>query len=187
MPPDKGKAIVFEDRMGLLTRLKRLVWDGIWLMGARWTPSFCFGWRNLLLRFSGAKVGKGVHVYSSVKIWAPWNLEMGNNSSLGPGVICYSVDKIVIGDNATVSQYAHLCAATHDIEDSGFGLVTKPIHIGANAWVAADAFIAPGVKIGEGAVVGARSAVFREVKPWTVVGGNPAKFLKARKLKKLKA
>jgi putative colanic acid biosynthesis acetyltransferase WcaF len=184
---EKREEVVYRDQMPFSNRLRRLIWNIMWCIGGRFSPSFFFSWRNSLLNLFGAQIGLGVHVYPSAKIWAPWNLEMGSGSSLGPGVICYSVDRIVIGPNATISQYAHLCAATHDVEDPEFHLVTKPIIIGPNAWVAADAFVGPGVIIGEGAVVGARAAVFKDVKAWTVVGGNPAKMLKTRKLRKKKS
>jgi putative colanic acid biosynthesis acetyltransferase WcaF len=108
---------------------------------------------------------------------------MGNHSCLAFHVDCYAVDKIHLGDHAVVSQYSHLCTATHDYEDPRMPLVTAPVTIGARAWVAARAFIGPGVTVGEGAVVGAASAVFRDVPPWTVVGGNPARPLKQRTLR----
>jgi putative colanic acid biosynthesis acetyltransferase WcaF len=130
----------------------------------------------------GAKIARDAYAHPSVKIWAPWNLEMGSLSCLGPHVDCYCVDKVVIGSRATVSQYSFLCTATHDYRDPRMPLVTAPIMIGERAWVAADAFIGPGVTIGEGAVVGARASVFRNVDPWTVVGGNPARIIKKYEL-----
>lgn len=100
---------------------------------------------------------------------------MERYSSIGPGVICYSVDAITVGEFASISQRAHLCTGSHDIQDSMFPLVTKPIVIKANAWVAAEAFIGPGVVVGEGAVLGARGVAAKSLKPWTVYVGNPAK------------
>ncbi len=179
--------IIYLDSLPLSNRLTRIVWNWVWLLLFRPTPSLLFGWRRLLLRLFGARVGNGVHVYPSATVWAPWNLQMEDRSTLGPGVNCYSVGPIFIGANTTVSQNVHLCSAGHDIEDVRFRLTTRPIRIGVNAWVAADAFVGPGVSIGEGAVVGARAAVFKDVDPWTVVGGNPAKLLKKRKLRREKA
>jgi putative colanic acid biosynthesis acetyltransferase WcaF len=175
--------IIYLDALPLSNRLARLAWNWVWLLLFRPTPSLLFGWRRFLLRLFGARIGKGVHVYPSVSVWAPWNLQMEDRSALGPGVNCYSVGPIFVGANATVSQNAHLCSAGHDIADIRFRLTIRPIRIGSNAWVAADAFVGPGVSIGEGAVVGARAAVFKEVKPWMVVGGNPAKVLKKRELR----
>lgn len=105
---------------------------------------------------------------------------MGAHSCLADHVDCYSVAPITIGAYATVSQYSYLCAATHDYSADDFALRPKPITIGARAWVAADAFVGPGVTVGEGAVVGARASVFKDVPAWAVVGGNPARFLKWR-------
>lgn len=109
---------------------------------------------------------------------------MGDHSCLANDVDCYSVDKIILGDFATVSQQVMLCTATHDYNDLEFRLVTRPIMIGSRAWIGARAFVGPGVTVGEGAVVGAASAVFGSVEPWTVVGGNPAQPLKHRILAK---
>lgn len=103
--------------------------------------------------------------------------------AIGPNVNVYNVDKIIIKDRAEISQGAHLCTASHDITDPKHHLITAPIIIGERAWVAADAFVGMGVTIGEGAVVGARAAVFKDVEPWTVVGGNPAKVIKERIMK----
>lgn len=107
---------------------------------------------------------------------------MGAHSCLANDVDCYSVDRIILGNFATVSQEAMLCTATHDYNDVDFKLVTRAIVIGPRAWVGARAFIGPGVEVGEGAVVGAMSAVFKDVEPWSVVAGNPARFLKKRQI-----
>jgi putative colanic acid biosynthesis acetyltransferase WcaF len=108
---------------------------------------------------------------------------MKADSCLGSHVDCYCVDRIEIGERATVSQYTYLCSAGHDIADRKMGLLTGPITIGRDAWVAADAYIGPGVSVGEGAVVGARGSVFKDVSPWDVVVGNPAKPIKRRVLR----
>lgn len=163
-----------------LFRFNRRLWHLIWILFFMPTPSILFFWRAFLLRCFGANIGKNVRIYSSAKIWAPWNLTMKDNSCLGRFVDCYCVDKIYIGKNAIVSQYSFLCTGGHDIRGLKLELVTSPIFISDKSWVAADAFIGPGVNIGEGAVVGARAAVFKDVKAWTVVGGNPARFIKKR-------
>ena len=166
----------------LRNRLLRLVWDWAWLLLFRPSPRLLYGWRNFLLRSFGARVGKGVKVYPSAKIWAPWNLVMENYSCLADHVDCYAVDRILIGANVTVSQYSYLCAASHDYTRPTLPLTTAPITIGAGAWIAADVFIGPGVMVGEGAVVGARSTVVKAVDPWMVVAGNPARNIKPRVL-----
>ena len=119
-------------------------------------------------------------VYSSTRIYAPWNLEMGEHSCLADEVDCYNVNKICIGDNTTVSQKSYLCTASHDITKPNIPLITAPIVIKDQAWIGADAFIGMGVTVGQGAVVGARASVYKDVEAWTVVGGNPAKFIKKR-------
>jgi putative colanic acid biosynthesis acetyltransferase WcaF len=105
---------------------------------------------------------------------------MGEYSSLGDYVVCYNAGGVRIGRHSTISQYAHLCSSTHDYEHPHMSQVLAPIQIEDQVWVCADAFIAPGVRVGQGAVVGARASVFKDVEPWTVVGGNPARTIKKR-------
>lgn len=166
-------------------KIARLVWNIFyWIFFRPFNLKFFKGWRSLVLRLFGAKIGKEANIYASVKIWAPWNLEIGDYSTIGPEVDCYNQGKIVIGDHSIISQKTYLCASTHDFTKTTFPLILGPIEIKSQVWVAADAFIAPGVTIGEGAVVGARAAVFKNIHEWTVVGGNPAQYLKDRVVKK---
>jgi putative colanic acid biosynthesis acetyltransferase WcaF len=165
----------------LANRLKRILWNFVWVLTCRWTPAPLFAWRSCVLRRFGAKVGRGVHVYPAVKIWAPWNLEIGDQAGIGNGATLYSQGKIRIGRRAVISQGAHLCAGTHDYTQPGFPLITKPIVIGDQAWIAAEAFVHPGVTIGEGCVVGARSVVTKDLPAWTVCSGFPAKVLRERR------
>jgi putative colanic acid biosynthesis acetyltransferase WcaF len=137
-------------------------------------------WRVLLLKCFGAKIEWSSHVYASVKIWAPWNLQIGANSSLGPNVDCYNQGNISIGYNTIISQKTYLCASTHEYAKKDFPLILKPIKIGNGVWVAADAFIGPAVVIGNNAVIAARSVIIKNVDKNTIVGGNPAKFIKSR-------
>jgi putative colanic acid biosynthesis acetyltransferase WcaF len=116
----------------------------------------------------------------SAKIWAPWNLRMGDHASIGEDVDCYSVATVEIGRHALVSQYSFLCTASHDYERPGLPGFDAPIRIGDHAWVCADVFLAPGITVGEGAVIGARSSVFTDAPPWTVVAGSPARVVKPR-------
>lgn len=162
----------------------RLLWGIVWGLLARPLPrSLGLGWKRSLLRLFGAKIHPTAVVYSSAKIYFPRNLIMDAYSCLASDVDCYNVDVIHIGANTTVSQGTFLCTASHDITNPLNPLITAPILIEDQAWVAADAFIGMGVTIGQGAVVGARAAVFKDVEPWTVVGGNPAKFIKKRVIK----
>ena len=137
-------------------------------------------WRRFLLRLFGARIGKGVHVYPSCRIWGPWNLRMDDYSCLAARVDCYCVAPISIGAHTTISQYSYLCTATHDYEHPNIPLITTPIVVKDQVWICADVFVAPGVMIGQGAVVGARATVLKDVESWTVVAGNPARFIKKR-------
>jgi putative colanic acid biosynthesis acetyltransferase WcaF len=134
----------------------------------------------MLLRLFGAVVDEGAHPYPGCRIWAPWNLTMRKDSCLANDVDCYSVAPVKLGAHVTVSQYAFLCTATHDYEDPDHRLIAKPIEISDYAWIAARAFIGPGVRVGEGAVVGATASVYHDIPEWVVVGGNPARVIKKR-------
>lgn len=166
---------------GLRHRLMRIAWSACWLVAARWTPPQLQPLRRFVLSAFGADIHPTAIVRSSVKIWWPANLTMGAHASMGPGAICYNVAPVVIEDFAIVSQRAHLCTGTHDIDDPDFPLRARPISIGRSAWVAAEAFVGPGVRIGQGAVLAARAVTFRSLDDWTVYGGNHAKPLRSRK------
>jgi putative colanic acid biosynthesis acetyltransferase WcaF len=146
----------------------------------RLTPRPCFGWRRALLRLFGAKVGSHVNIYSSAVIYYPWNLKIAAWSSIGEWALIYNLGTVTIGERSTISQRAHLCAGTHDYRDPTMPLLKPPIQIADDAWICADAFLGPGVSIGEGAIVGARAVVTKSVAAWTVVVGNPARYVKDR-------
>lgn len=162
-------------------KIARLLWNITHLILFRPFASRLFKkWRVLVLKCFGAKIEWSSHIYASVNIWAPWNLEMGANSSLAPKVDCYNQGKISIGSNTVVSQKAYLCASSHDYAKKDFPLILKPITIGNGVWIAADAFIGPGVCIENHAVIAARSVIIKNVEKNTIVGGNPAKLIKSR-------
>ena len=148
----------------------------------RFSPRPLWGWRRILLRLFGAQVGKAVHVYPTVRITIPWNVRLGEHCSVGDRAIIYALGPITVGERATVSQGAHLCAGTHDWRNPEMPLVKPPIKIGNDTWVAADAFIGPGITIGDGAIVGARAVVMRDVAALDIVGGNPAKIISRREI-----
>jgi putative colanic acid biosynthesis acetyltransferase WcaF len=130
----------------------------------------------------GASLGTGCHVYPSVKVWAPWNLQLGKFVGVGDGATLYCMDRIAVGDYAVISQGAHLCGGTHDFNSANFQLVVKPIVIGARAWVCAEAFIHPGVVVPEGAVIGARAVVTRSLQqPWAIYAGDPCRQVGVRR------
>ena len=164
-------------------KVGRVMWGMVWLVLFRPSPKPLHAWRRWLLRAFGAQIGRGVHIQSSVRVWAPWNLTMEDHSCLSFDVDCYCVAPVFIGAHTTVSQYSYLCTASHDIRLSQMPLTTAAITVGRGAWVAADVFVAPGVRIGDGAVVAAKACVTKDVLPWTIVGGNPARFIKRRELR----
>ena len=166
-------------------KLARVVWGVVRPTLFALSPRPLWGWRRFLLRRFGADIGRGAKILPSARVWLPANLTLGEYACLGEGVDCYCVALISVGDHATVSQRAFLCAATHDPADPHMRLVAEPIKVGASAWVCAEAFVGPGVTVGEGAVIGARAVAVKDVEPWTVVVGNPAKFLRRRELRAL--
>jgi acetyltransferase-like isoleucine patch superfamily enzyme/glycosyltransferase involved in cell wall biosynthesis len=141
-----------------------------------------YGFRARMLRLFGAKIGDGVRIRPSVNVEIPWNLDIKDGVTVGDYAILYSLGVITIGERTIVSQYAHLCAGTHDHTDRRFPLIRDPITIGADAWIGADAFVGPNVTIGRLSVLGARSSAYRNLEEATVYVGNPARPLKKREL-----
>lgn len=138
-------------------------------------------WRAFLLALFGAKLGRGVHIYPKARVWAPWNLVVGDYVGVADGVNIYNMDTITIGDYCVVSQGVHLCGGSHDYNSASFQLFAKPIMLGKNSWICADAFVGLGVSVAEGVVVGARSVVTKTIDdPWTVYAGHPAVKIKSR-------
>lgn len=144
------------------------------------SPRQLWGWRNLLLRCFGARIGHGVRVHPTVRIAVPWNVQIGEFAAVGDRAILYSLGPVHIGARATVSQHAHLCAGSHDHLQPDLPLLKPPIRIGDDVWVCADAFIGPGVTVGDFAVVGARAVVTKDVAAAAIVVGNPARVVGQR-------
>ncbi len=164
-------------------RLYRLLWSLVYIALFRFSPRPLHFWRSFLLRCFGAKIGSHCHVYPSVKIWAPWNLSMADYSCMGDNVNCYSMAQVSLGFKAIISQGTSLCTGSHDYESLNFQLFALPISIGAKVWICSESFICPGVSVGEGSVVGARSVVTKNIPSWTVCAGNPCKSIKPRLVK----
>jgi putative colanic acid biosynthesis acetyltransferase WcaF len=162
------------------SKVGRALWNIVRVLMFRFTPAPLHIWRVFILRAFGARIGKGCSIYPDAIIWAPWRLHMEGGACLGPRVTCYNVADIRLAAGAIVSQGAHLCSATHDIHNADFALMIAPITIGPGAWVAAEAFVHPGLRIGACAVVGARSVVTRDVAAGVVVAGNPARTIAER-------
>lgn len=175
----------YRNRHSLGSKLCRIVWNVVWFLLFRTTPRGCLfrPWRVALLKLFGARISWTSNVLPTCRIWQPWKLTMGRYACLSADVDCYSVDQITLGENVVVSQGVRLCSASHDIGSCTMELTYKPIKVENNAWIAGWALILPGVTIGEGAVVAAGAVVTKDVEPWAVVGGNPAKFIKWRELK----
>ncbi len=145
-----------------------------------WSPQFTYKWRNFLLRSFGASIGKNVIIRPSVKITYPWKLKIGDYSWIGDDVNLYTLGEITIGKNAVVSQKSYLCTGSHDYQSEAFDIYAEPIVIEDEAWVATDVFIAPGVTIGKGAVIGSRSSVYEDMPEGMICIGNPAKPVRPR-------
>ncbi len=158
----------------------RLGWAFVQATLFRCSPGNFYVWRAMLLRLFGAKLGDQVHIRPSVRIIIPWHLQIDDHTAVGDFAILYSLGRIKIGKYVTISQYAHLCAGSHETRTRAMTLTTAPITLGDDVWIAADAFVGPGVTVGDRTVVGARASVFSNVGPDLIVGGNPAKVLKAR-------
>ena len=136
-----------------------------------------------MLRLFGASVGPRCRIRRTARFYYPWNVSIGTMCTIGDEAELYSLGKITIGDGAMVSQQAYICAGTHDYTDVALPVVPLPIEIGPEAWICARAFVGPGVKVGTGAIVAACGVAVKDVPEWTIVGGNPAKFIKKRELR----
>ena len=170
----------YVDNISLSNKLYRLAWQiiSLFLFRPFVLPIFNF-WRIFLLKLFGANIGSGCIVHASAYIPSPRNLTMGHKTAIGPEVRLH-IGKTIIGNKVTISQRTYLCSATHSIDSINTPFVAGTIIIKDFAWVAAESFIMSNITIGEGAIVGARAAVFKNVPGWTVVGGNPAKIIKQR-------
>jgi acetyltransferase-like isoleucine patch superfamily enzyme len=165
------------------TKLLRVLWHCFQLPFFAHTPRMLSPLRVFLLRLFGAKIGPACQIDCGVKIWIPWNLKMGVRSCIGFNTEIYNFAPVEIGDHVVISQRSYVCTSTHNHSHPHFPLVSAPITIGSQAWIAAGAFIAPSVTIGEGAVIGACSVVTKSMPPWMVCAGNPCRPIKRRVIK----
>lgn len=161
-------------------KIGRVLWNYVGQKLFRFTFHNWYGVRNAILRAFGATIGSPVRVRPTVLIEQPWNLTIGDNSSIGDRAIVYCLGKISLGKHVSVSQGAHLCAGTHDHRKPDMPLLRPPIVIRDYAWIAADAFVGPNVTVGEGTVLGARACAMKDLEPWSIYGGNPAIKVKDR-------
>ncbi len=164
----------------LRNRLLRAAWGVVYVLFFRISPRPFHGWRVFLLRCFGAKLGNKCCIYGRARIWAPWNLTCEDLATIGDEAIIYNPEHVTLGSHAIVSQQAYLCGATHDYEDPAFPLIAFPISVGPYAWICARATVQPGVSVGEGAVLALGSVATRNLEPWTVYAGVPARRVKSR-------
>ncbi|QPF88081.1 colanic acid biosynthesis acetyltransferase WcaF [Bradyrhizobium genosp. L] len=162
----------FRGRSGIIVLLWQIVHQTLFA----WSPQPAYVWRRWLLRLFGAEVGKGVLVRPTARITYPWKVKLGDYCWIGDNAELYSLGSITIREHAVISQRSYICAATHNYNDITFPLVARSVLVESEAWIATDCFIAPGVTIGAGAIVGARSTVLSSVAPATIVAGHPAEF-----------
>lgn len=164
----------------LSNRLLRLAWNITWLLLYRPSPRPFHRWRALLLRLFGATLGHDCHFYPASKVWAPWNLVCEDHVAAGDGVEIYNPSLIRLDSHVILSQGCYLCGATHDADDPAFPLLSFRMRIHRYAWICARASVAPGVTIGEGAVLGLASVAVRDLAPWTIYSGHPAVPIRER-------
>jgi putative colanic acid biosynthesis acetyltransferase WcaF len=157
----------------------RFVWTTIYPLFA-YSPRQAWGWRRFLLRLFGARIGANVQIYPTVQIVIPWNLEISDETGIGDRAILYALGPIKIGSCVTISQNAHLCGGTHDYRLADLPLIKSPIWVDDGAWICADAFVGPGVRIGKMAILGARGVAMKDIPDHMIAVGNPATIIRRR-------
>lgn len=161
-------------------RVRRQLWHTCWAIFYRTSPRRAFGWRAFLLRCFGAKLGANCHFYPQSRVWAPWELECEDTVIVGDRAELYNPARLYLASHAIISQDAYLCGATHDYNSPAFPVISCPMCVGRYAWVAARACVSPGVNLAEGAILGLASVATRDLGPWSIYAGVPAKKVKDR-------
>jgi putative colanic acid biosynthesis acetyltransferase WcaF len=174
--------LIHRSPWSLRQRVGRLLWALVQASLFRCSPHNAYLWRATLLRLFGARLGHNARVRRTVRIEIPWHISIGPNASVGDFAVLYSLGEIKIGKHVTISQYAHLCAGTHETRSLQMELICLPVNIGDDAWIATDAFVGPGVTIGARTILGARSSAFKDLPADVIAVGNPAKPIKPRVL-----
>lgn len=144
------------------------------------SPQVLYGWRRFLLRSFGAKIGKGVLIRSTAKITYPWNVEIGDYSWIGDDNVLYSLGKIVIGKNVALAHKVYINTGGHEYKKASFDIFSEPVVIEDECWLTNDVYIAPGVTIGKGTIIAARSSVLKSMPGGKVCVGTPAIPIKDR-------
>lgn len=164
-------------------KFRRFFWEWVCLILFRPTPKRLGNrWRCFLLRLFGAELGN-CWLHPSIKIWAPWLLKVGDDTYIDQSVWVYNTYGCEIGSRVIISAETILCTVTHDHTTPSYQLRGKRICVKDDCWITMRTFVCPGITINEGAVVGACAVVTKDVEPWTVVAGNPARFIKKREIR----
>lgn len=165
-------------------RLKILgrIWDIVNVSIFRWNFWFMRPWRVFLLRCFGAQIAWDAAIARTAKIDFPWNLKMGNASTIDNDCWLQCLEPIIIDENAIIGARSSLITGSHNLDSTDFAYTGKQIHIQHHAWVASCSIVRGGVTIHEGGVASLGSVVVKDIPAWSVYGGNPAKFLKKRKI-----
>ena len=178
--PETAKDPYLRPAFPLRQRIARFTWNICWAIFYRLSPRPFHAWRSMLLRLFGAKMGPHCHFYPGSRVWAPWNLICADQVTAGDGTEIYNPAPVRLGSHAILSQNSYLCGATHDFDDPAFPLLAYTMEVGPYAWICARACVAPGVNVGEGAVLGLASVATRDLEPWGVYAGSPAIKVKQR-------
>ena len=145
-----------------------------------WSPQFLYSWRRFLLRLFGAKIGKGVLIRPTVRVTYPWKVSIDDYTWVGEDCILYSLGNITIGSHVAIAHGVYFNTGLHDYTSESFDIGAKPVVMEDQSWITNDVYIAPGVTIGKGCVIGARSSVFKSMPEAHICYGNPAVPVKKR-------
>ena len=156
--------------------------EALWILASIFVSSSLpgSGPRVWLLKLFGARLGTGVVIKPGVKVKFPWRLEIGEHTWIGEGAWIDNLDWVRIGDNCCLSQGVYICTGSHDWSKSTFNLIVKPVSILDGSWLGASCQLAPGVTVGEDAVIAMGSTLVGDAEPSSVYQGNPAQKVRAR-------
>jgi putative colanic acid biosynthesis acetyltransferase WcaF len=161
-------------------RFGRLFWNISYALLFRPSPRPFFAWRAMLLRLFGARLGSTCKFYPRARVWAPWNLICEDLVAVGDDAELYNPSPLYMGSHCIVSQGAYICGATHEYNDPAFRLVHFPVRLGPYSWVCARAAVSPGIHVGAGAILALGSVATRDLEPFAIYAGVPAKKVKER-------
>ncbi len=178
--PTRAKDPYTSPQYSFANRVQRQLWSIVWIVLYRPSPRIAFLWRSWLLRCFGAKLGPACRFYPASRIWAPWNLQCEDTVMVADAAELYNPAPMVLMSHAIVSQGAYLCGATHDYNDPKFPVISFPMRLGRYSWVAARACVSPGVNLGDGAILGLASVATKDLEPWSIYAGIPARKVKDR-------